>query len=213
MVYHVVNKSIAEFMIFNNESEFQRMIQLVSYYQIKKPAISFSRFIRPNKSKARQNDNKSMLLVRVEKLVEIIAYCIMPTHLHLLLKELKEKGVSTFMSNILNSYTRYFNLKHKRKGPLWEGRFKKVLIETDEQLLHVTRYVHLNPVTAHLVNKPEEWPHSSYCKEYVSKAPVNKRICRYDDLLDIESQKYQKFVEDGIAYQRELAKIKNLALG
>jgi putative transposase len=79
----------------------------------------------------------------------------MPTHIHLVLRQLKDGGISKFMSNILNSYSRYFNIKHNRKGPLWEGRFRKVLVGSDEQLLHLTRYVHLNPVTACLVDKPK----------------------------------------------------------
>ena len=70
------------------------------------------------------------------------------------------------MRRLLNSYTRYFNEKIKRKGPLWEGRFKKVLVNSDEQLLHLTRYVHLNPVSAGIVEKPEDWPCSSY-REYI----------------------------------------------
>jgi putative transposase len=133
----------------------------------------------------------------------------MPTHLHLTLKQLKENGITIFMSNILNSYTRYFNTKHNRKGPLWEGRFKNILIETEEHLLHLTRYIHLNPVTAYLVNKPEEWFASSY-EEYVLKVDDNERICKYDDVLDIEAAFYREFVQDTVSYQRELATLKKL---
>ncbi len=78
----------------------------------------------------------------------------MPTHIHLILKQLKEDGISAYMSKILNSYTCYFNRRTKRKGPLWESRFKRVEVTSDEQLLHLTRYIHLNPVTAHIVEEP-----------------------------------------------------------
>ncbi|MEE8423717.1 MAG: transposase, partial [Thermodesulfobacteriota bacterium] len=143
-------------------------------------------------------------------LVEVIAFCLMPTHLHLILKQMKENGISSFMGNTLNSYTRSFNTKYKRKGPLWEGRFKSVLVDSDEQLLHLTRYLHLNPVTAYLVNKPEEWSASSY-QEYVSKVN-NNRICKFDDLLEIDPAAYREFVSDRVSYQRELASIKELLL-
>jgi putative transposase len=129
----------------------------------------------------------------------------MPTHLHLILKQLKHNGISIFMNNILNSYTRYFNTKHKRKGPLWEARFKNILIEKDEYLLHLTRYIHLNPVTASLINKPEDWLASSY-REYIEKNA--EKICQYDDVLKTEPISYKQFVDDRISYQRELAKIK-----
>ncbi len=210
-VYHVINKSIAGFKIFNDDSEFSRMVEVIRYYQREKPEIKFSEFIesigfQPNSSQAANynSDNK-------EKLVEIIAYCIMPTHLHLILKQLKENGISVFMSNVLNSYTRYFNIRHKRKGPLWEGRFKSILVETDEQLLHLTRYLHLNPVTAYLIDTPESWAMSSY-REYLLRVNERNKFCRYDGILDIEPIAYKKFVEDRVSYQRELASIKSLLL-
>lgn len=209
-VYHIFTKSIAGFKIFNNESEFSRMRSTVHYYQREKPPVRFSKFIESARAENNHPD-ETIPLSDKEKLVEIIAYCLMPTHLHLILKQLKENGISTFMSNILNSYTRYFNTKIDRKGPLWEGRFKNVLVETDEQLLHLTRYIHLNPVTAYLVNKPEEWPASSY-REYISKINDNDRICKYNDILEIEPISYRKFVEDRASYQREMATIKELLL-
>lgn len=211
-VYHIFNKSIAGFQIFNNDSEFLRMIQVICYYKRESPAVKFSKFIKSAEiQQDSQNINLYFLDTEKEKLVEIVAYCILPTHLHLILKQLKEHGISSYMSNILNSYTRYFNTKHKRKGPLWEGRFKNVLVKTDEQLLHLTRYIHLNPVTAYLVGKPEEWPASSY-QEYLLKVDVAKRVCEYGEILDIEPTSYRKFVEDRISYQRELAEIKELLL-
>ena len=76
--------------------------------------------------------------------MEIICYCLMPNHLHLLLRQLMDGGISKFMSNFANSYTRYFNTKSKRKGPVFEGKFKAKRIETDEQLLHLSRHIHLN---------------------------------------------------------------------
>jgi putative transposase len=146
-----------------------------------------------------------------EKLVEIIAYCIMPTHLHLVLKQLEDNGISIFMNRILNSYSHYFNIKHERKGPLWEGRFKHILVEKDEYLLHLTRYIHLNPVTAYLVNKPEEWFASSY-GEYLQDVKKDDKICKYSEILEIEPKSYREFIEDRISYQRELAKIKHLVM-
>jgi putative transposase len=135
----------------------------------------------------------------------------MPTHVHFVLKQLSENGISIFIGNLLNSYTRYFNTKHKRKGPLWEGRFKSVLVREQGQLLHLTRYVHLNPVTAGLVDKPEEWAASSY-REYIGIVSGKNRICDFKGVLDIDRRRYAKFVEDRIAYQRQLAWMRKLIL-
>ena len=206
-VYHVFIRSIADFQIFNNEEEFQRMQDLLKYYQIKND-VKFSDFIQLQPVINSGFDNFFDYISKdKEEIVQIIAYCLMPTHLHLILKQLSEGGISTYMGNILNSYTHYFNKKHRRKGPLWESKFKNVLVDNDEQLIHLTRYIHLNPVTAFLVDKPEQWIFSSY-KEYFS-TPV-RRLCQFEDILKISPTEYKKFVNTQISYQRELAKIKKL---
>ena len=143
--------------------------------------------------------------------MRIFAYCIMPTHIHIVLRQEQDNGISSFMSNILNSYTRYFNIKHNRKGPLWEGRFKSVLIENDEYLLHLTRYIHLNPSTSNIVKDPTEWNHSSY-HEYLKDTSIQNPMCSFGDYIDIKPNEYKNFVEDRIAYQKELKLIKSLLL-
>ncbi len=212
-VYHIFNKSIAGFNIFNNGKEFLRIVNLIVFYQCNqriKPAIKFSRFVK-SMDKDSYILNESVKYLVKDKLVEIIAYCIMPTHIHIILQQLQQNGITIFMSNILNGYTRYFNIKHKRKGPLWEGRFKSVLVGDDIQLLHLTRYIHLNPVTPFLVDKPEDWAFSSY-KEFLSREDIKTKISKYDAVLEIEPEFYKNFVENRTSYQRELAKIKELII-
>lgn len=135
----------------------------------------------------------------------------MPPHIHLILRQCKDKGISTFMSQISNSYARYFNMRHKRKGPLWEKEFRNVLISSDEQLLHLTRYIHLNPSTVGLVDKPQDWRASSY-KEYLGEAKEEEIICDFESIIDLSPVSYKKFVEGRVSYQRELRKIKTFLL-
>lgn len=203
-IYHVVTRSIAEYKIFNTKDDFSRMMQVLRYYQNKNSRSSFSNFLK---------SKNSCLLEEVpcqlqDLCVEIMAFCIMPTHLHLILKQLQDDGVSEYMSKILNSYSRYFNLKHKRKGPLWEGRFKSILVTSDEQLIHLTRYVHLNPVTAYLVDQPEDWLASSY-KEFVYKKQGEQAKLSHIG-ISMSSEQYKEFVEGYIIHQRAYAKIKRL---
>ena len=208
-VYHVTTKSIAGYVIFNNEVEYFRMKQLIQYYQIESPFVRFSYFVAWQKGKSElvsKNDHQNN-----EKIVRIIAYSLMPTHIHLVLQQLSERGISIYMNRVLNSYTHYFNAKHRRKGPLWTGRFKRILVETDEQLIHLTRYVHLNPVTAYLVDRPELWQFSSY-HEYLMERPMKDNVCEYKHILGINHSKYKEFVNDQISYQRELASIKGFVL-
>ena len=204
-IYHVFTKSIAGFRIFNDQDEFSRIKEISRYYQQKDLPMKFSRY------KQLQEDigTPPGPSYSGERIVDIIAYCFMPTHIHLVLKQLEDNAISLYMNNVLNSYTRYFNIRHKRKGPLWEGRFKKVRVENDEQLLHLTRYVHLNPVTSSLIARPEQWSASSY-QEYLNRDQPLGRITEFEDVLAINPREYQEFVEEQKEYQQELKKIKDM---
>ena len=206
-VYHTFTKSIAGFEVFRNETDYQRMSSMLSYYKVENPPVRFSIFsdIKNKESFYQRHFNSQ------DNIVEIIAYCFMPTHVHLVLKQMKKDGISIFIGKVLNSYTRYFNLKNKRKGPLWESKFKNVEVGTDEQLLHLTRYLHLNPVTANLVEDPQDWSFSSY-KEYLGETEEDKDICNYSKLLHIVPEDYKEFVSSRKDYQRELAGLKELFL-
>ncbi|BDV43603.1 transposase [Geotalea uraniireducens] len=89
------------------------------------------------------------------------AYCLMSNHYHLLL-ETPEGNLSEIMRHINGAYTTYFNIKRKRSGHLFQGRYKAILIEADEYLVELSRYIHLNPVKAGMVEKPEQHKWSSY---------------------------------------------------
>lgn len=201
--YHVFSQSIAGYIIFNNDNEFERFVDLLSLYRYEDFTYRYSDFIELEMS-AQMAVRASLL--GSEKNVEIIAFCLMPTHIHLILKQLTDNGISKFISKTLNSYSRCFNQRHKRNGPLWSGRFKSVLVKKNEQLLHLTRYIHLNPASAGLVSNPEEWIYSSYC-DYLSDNPV-KSFVNLEGRLDLNSSQYRKFVNDHKAYQRELSIIK-----
>ncbi|MBN1794645.1 MAG: transposase [Candidatus Omnitrophica bacterium] len=207
-VYHVYSKSIAGFKIFNSEEDFTRVIEGLQYYQRAGILPSFSYYKEMPELSGVQHEKYFNRRAR-HRLVDIVAYCIMPTHIHFILKQLQPFGVTLVMKKLLNSYTKYFNMRHRRKGPLWEGRFKAVLVKTDEQLLHLTRYIHLNPVTAELVDNPEDWAFSS-CREYL--ALTQEKMCNYEGLFTIEPDSYREFLLNRIDYQKELASIKSLLL-
>lgn len=205
-LYHICTKSIEGYKIFRTNEDYKRMLRIMRYYSYEKPPLKFSAYQRMEK---RRRDEIFQKFTNKECLIEIIAYCIMPTHIHLILSQMKENGISLYMKNLLNSYTRYFNIKYKRKGPLWQGRFKSVLIETDEQLLHLTRYIHLNPTSDNLVKNPEEWLYSSY-NEYLGND--KESLCNFSKYLDIDINSYKIFVETRKDYQRKLSEIKHLLL-
>jgi putative transposase len=73
--------------------------------------------------------------------VTVIAYCLMPNHFHLVLRQNEDGGISQYLADFQNSYTKYFDLKHRRSGAIFNRQFKAVLIESENQLLHLTRYI------------------------------------------------------------------------
>ena len=79
-------------------------------------------------------------------LVEIAAYCLMPNHFHLLIRELEDGGISKFMQKLTTGYTMYFNKKYERNGALLQGRFKATHVADDRYMRYLISYIHLNPV-------------------------------------------------------------------
>ncbi|MBD3379162.1 MAG: hypothetical protein GF408_01725 [Candidatus Omnitrophica bacterium] len=210
-IYHVYSRSIAQFQIFNSSNDFKRMILSLHFFKHTDPGIKFWQYYESLKFHKINTYNHDMFNGK-EPLVDLIAFCMMPTHIHLILRQVTDKGISRYMYMLLKSYTQYFNFRHSRKGPLWESRFRNVHVKTDEQFLHLTRYIHLNPCTSELVKNPEDWNYSSY-KEYTSpRSSENNGICEFNGLLDMCPKKYRTFTNDRKDYQRKLHLIKHLCL-
>ena len=95
------------------------------------------------------------------EVIEIVAYCLMPNHYHLLV-QLKTDDLSAAMQPFALSYTKAINKRYTRVGSLFQGRFKATRVDRDDYLLHLSRYIHLNPVTAGLVQRLQDWEFSSY---------------------------------------------------
>lgn len=205
--YHIYTRSIAKYQIFNDADDYERILELMDIYRYSEFNHKYSKFkeLEITTQAAISNSLKKENNI----LVEIVSYCIMPTHLHLILKQVINEGISKYMARILNSYTKYFNAKHHRNGPLYESRFKNVLIKNDEQLLHTTRYVHLNASSAGLIANPFDWQYSSL-KEYCED--VETGICEFSEIIDMSPKKYKKFVLDQKSYQRSLSIIKNILI-
>lgn len=128
----------------------------------------------------------------------IHAYCLMSNHYHLLL-ETPSGNLSKIMQHINGAYTSYFNIKRKRSGHLFQGRYKAIVIEADEYVQELSRYIHLNPVRANMVAKPEEYRWSSYL-DYIG-ARKRPEWLETSFILDFFSKgedrfgKYRMFVE------------------
>jgi putative transposase len=130
----------------------------------------------------------------------IHAWCLMSNHYHLLM-ETPAGNLSQIMRHINGAYTTYFNLKRKRAGHLFQGRYKAILVEADEYATELSRYIHLNPVKAGIVAKPDDYQWSSY-RIYIGQSEAPDWL-KTDFILGYfgrkapdAKNKYLKFVED-----------------
>lgn len=200
-IYHIFNRSVRTIPIFKTKWDYQLFFEAIEYYLQANPPIRFSIY--------RSHKNKYSIDFK-KRTVTIINFCLMPTHFHFTLKQEMDNGIRQFIQRLSNSYAHYFNLKSQTKGPVFEGNFKAVRVETDEQLFHLSRYIHLNPVTSYLVEKPEFYLYSSYLT-YIGKEKltfVNPTLI----MSNISKESYKKFVLDQKDYQRELDRIRHLLL-
>lgn len=207
-IYHVFNKTLDHRQIFIHEV-CDTFLQILTYYRSQRSTRSFSLV----KSLDEDDQTKILKEIFIKKYfqIEIFVYCLMPTHFHLLVYQKQNNGILKCISNTLNSFTRYYNLKNERKGPLFLPRFKSVLIRNEEQLKHVSRYIHLNPYSNGLVNSFTELLSYRYSslKSYIDN--FDNKICSTDYILNIfnnNHERYKKFVEDNADYQKSLEEIK-----
>ena len=137
-----------------------------------------------------------------DKGVELLCYCLLTNHVHLLL-ETPKGNLAKFMQPFQTSYTVYFNRRHRRTGHVFEQRYKAFLVDKDNYLLQVSRYIHLNPVGAKMVARPQNYRWSSY-RVYVGKdkgmAGLNRRsiLGQFGGGGKGSVSEYRRFVEGGM---------------
>lgn len=153
-IYHTVLRGIDDNLIFKNTDDYYRGIFSIYEFNNTKPIIiKDRRKARAALKKKLSRGPSSGQLGRVllesderDKLVDVSAFCFMPNHIHLLLKQLKDNGITKFMSKIGTGYGGYFNRKHNRKGYVFQNRFLAVHIKDDEQFKNIFVYIHTNPI-------------------------------------------------------------------
>jgi putative transposase len=133
--YHVYNRGVEKRTIFQNKSDYKRFIALLLVANSDTP-VDLNGCSNIPLSK----------LPRGNRLVDIGAWCLMPNHFHILIKEKQKDGISLFMKKLLTGYSMYFNIKYQRKGILFERPFRAKHLNTDNYLKYIYSYIHLNPI-------------------------------------------------------------------
>lgn len=208
--YHIFNRGVNRSPIFSQAKDYYRFLSLINYCRYTNYPLKFSQF--KNCSQDRREEISKKLK---DPFATFVAYCLMPNHFHFVMQQKRDEGISAFMNRLLTSYTKFFNKKYDRSGPLFEGRFKAVLVETDGQLAHLVRYIHLNPYSSALVKKPVDVLSFQYSSmpEYLNRQTAFT-ICEEKQIVVSQFPKegqFEKFTLDQADYQKRLHDIKHLA--
>jgi len=166
--YHIYNRGVEGREIFLDEQDYRVFLEYLKRYLVD--------YEKEGKERPSTTAHRKKMSLAGE--VVLLAYCLMPNHVHLLVGQRSKDGITKLMQRVGTKYGMYFNRKYDRKGTLWEGVYKAVLVENGEQMMHVSRYIHLNPVKMTkkrygLVetvtgSRPDEYPYSSY-RKYIGK--------------------------------------------
>ncbi len=199
--YHIFNRGVEKRKIFLDDQDYKIFIYYLFLYlkPLDKVLLAYPKL--PLRLQARNLSNE----------IDLISYCLMPNHFHLLLKQYTKMAFPKLVKQITNAYTEYFNKKYKRTGSLMQGTFKSVKVNTDEQLLHLSRYIHLNPLISGLIKNLGDYSWSSY-KDLVSNN--QKSLCKNEVLVNLigSASNYEQFVKDQINYAKELKRVKGFAI-
>ena len=155
-IYHIILRGIDGNTIFKDINDYYRGIFSIYEFNDSKPTTIQKRREERNRVKKLitkeaggrpTSTHESNYIDKRDMLVDILAFCFMPNHLHLLLKQRKENGIHAFMVKLGSGYGRYFNQRNRRKGYVFQNRFQTIPIKDDNQLMTVVNYIHANPIS------------------------------------------------------------------
>lgn len=146
--YHIYNRGVEKRSIFIDDQDYSVFLKyLKEYLEPKNEKALYDKL--SDKNTDGDEKRKILRLLHLNNFhgeIDLIAYCLMPNHFHLLVKQNQFDSIDKFTNSLLTRYATYFNRKYGRVGRLFQDVYKAVLIESEEQLLHLTRYIHRNPL-------------------------------------------------------------------
>ena len=201
--YHIYNRGNAKMDIFRDAQDYQNFLKrLEMVLGLAEPVEASGR-------------SQRKALVRLEPLPKgsfsVVSYCLMPNHFHILIKQNGDISISKLMAKLTTSYAMYFNKKYNRVGGIFQDKFKAVPVDTDQYLQWLSVYIHQNPPVAGLIEKPEDWPWSSYSSCISNKEDI---ICDTSIILENykNSDEYKAFVESSFDIIKQYKDVDDLLM-
>lgn len=197
--YHIFNRGVEKRSIFLEIKDWTRFLFLILHLQSPIVFDNVRRNIETYFKHGYFVEPAGTKKIILQRFVELVAFAIMPNHFHLIVRESEELGVARYLQRIQEAYSKYFNIKYDHKGHLFQGTYRAAHVEDNEQLLHLSAYIHKNPrELSEWKNKEQNYPWSSY-QDYVQN--------RWGGLLRTEvvtdqfpnPTAYKEFVKSSIA--------------
>ena len=196
MYYHVYNRGVEKRNVFEDSFDYLRFLELLDVLNnIETIGSLYEHSFKMKREGEVRLPIGSLTSKKENALVEIVAFCLLPNHYHLLLKEVSEKGISKFMQRLGTGHTKHFNYKYKRNGYLFQGTYKKVKIESDDQLNYVLAYIIANS-EIHGISAYREYKYCNY-KDFKNQTILNnfsskEEFTRYLDEVVKNSKEIKK---------------------
>lgn len=181
--YHIYNRGVEKRIIFLDKQDYSVFLSyLKSYLLPKNEKALYERLSDPSiSSKEKDKILKLLRLNNFHKEITLLAYCLMPNHFHFFIKQKSEGAIDKFMNSLATRYTMYFNRKYKRVGHLYQGVYKAVLITSEGQFIHLSRYIHKQALpiqpssySDYVLKSGTAWVHPEEILAYFSK--TNKHL-------------------------------------
>ncbi len=189
-VYHIYNRGTNKMRIFEDSHDYERFCKLL-YICNQAKSVRLAEL-----SKSEKKMREVFSLPRGDRLVTVLAYSIMPNHFHMLVRQEVDEGIARYMQKVGTAYSMYFNMRHKRTGTLFQGKFKSKCVDTSWYLRHVFSYILINPIeikfpkwksnkkydNKSLFEYLDSYPYSSYVdffrKERIQSTIIDKKIAQ-----------------------------------
>ncbi len=203
--YHCYNRGVEKRIIFQDDQDYKTFLSYLKFY-LSDPSL------RGQSSKSFHSQQLSNHFSKIE----LIAYCLMPNHFHLLIKQTNQDSMTRFIRALCTRYSIYFNKRYNRVGSLYQGRYKAVLVDNEMQFLYLTKYIHRNPLSL-VGNDPTkltDYTYSSYHNylNIIHQDWVNPENITYRYSPKNPNNTYRSFVEESKELATEITTLGNITL-